>query len=229
MPIELDQAFISYTSDLEEECDAAIDVCRRQKVFAFSYKDVAANKDRPIDLILEELQRSDIYLGILGGKHGTEYPPPEGRSIVQFEYESFVEHKRSHAKHAYQIGIYPKVLPDDKIDPKQLLFRKTISSFENGNYIGMFDTIPKLREEISVTLGNWKGHRQNARNHQEEPDKARVHRVVPRVAMTIVIFAVLVTVVCTIFALGITSNMLATMLVCVAWSILLCWVVTRIY
>jgi hypothetical protein len=226
MPVELDQAFISYTSDLQEECDAAIDVCRRLRVFAFAYVDQGATKERPIEVILRELLNSDVYLGILGGRLGHEYPPPEGRSIVEFEHDSFRELRKNGS---YQVGIYPKVLPDDSIEPKQRVLRARMSDFVDGRYVGKFVSIPELREQISITLGNWKGDRQNTRNKKEEPDKARIHRNARLIATTIAASAVLVTAVWAIFTLGLSSNPVAIMLICVAWSILLCWVVTRIY
>lgn len=228
MSVELDQAFISYTSDLQEERKAASEVCSALKVHPFWYENEGANKEIPIDLILAELLRSEVFLGILGGRHGHPHPPPEGRSIVQFEYESFVKQREGHSRESYEIAIYPKMLPADKIEPKQLEFRNTFN-FTRGPWAKHFDTTIQLREAIFITLGNWKGRRQVERNKKEEPDKARIHRNARLIATTIACSAVLVTTVWAIFTLGLSSNPIAIMLVCVAWSILLCWVVTRIY
>jgi uncharacterized protein DUF4062 len=145
MPVERPQAFISYTSDLKPECDAVFDLCNDMWVVPFDYQRVGANGNSPEEYLDRELalSRSDIYLGILGGRHGSLWPPPADRSAVEGEFERFRGQPGLR-----RTAVFHKQLPAEQIEPLQALFRSRTADFKTGVWKRDFDSIQTLCAEV---------------------------------------------------------------------------------
>lgn len=147
MPVERLQAFISYTSELKPECDAVAQLCHDLMVVPFDYQTVAANGDSPREYVERELTVSDIYLGILGGRHGSAYPPPEDRSVVEFEFEHFRSQQGLRLT-----AVFHKLLPSEEIEPLQAKFRSKTTGFESKVWRRDFDSIDRLCAEVTKAI-----------------------------------------------------------------------------
>ena len=222
MTVEKQQAFISYTSELTEERKAAVEMCMRLDFFPYYYELEGAQKTPPITKIRDELSKSEVYVGILGGRFGTPYPEPDGPSIIEFELNTFREQRKGYSEESYEVSIFPKDLPDAQIEIRQRTFRNK-PEFQNGPWVRKFDSISKLREEVSVALGIWKGKYKKAINKEEEPEKERAHSTSRLVGAGIFGLAILVAILLTVLPFSISSRTLGLMLLSFAAGIFVWW------
>ncbi len=177
MPVQRFQAFISYTSELKTECEAVVQACHELSVVPFDYQKVAANGDSPREYVERELIRSDIYLGILGGRHGSVYPPPPDRSVVEFEFENFRAHPGLRLT-----ALFHKVLPPEDIEPLQARFRSKTTGFESKVWRRDFDSIDRLCAEVKKAINAWLINRALPLAQEEERHRQKWRPVITALA-----------------------------------------------
>ena len=165
-------AFISSTSDLNEEREAVKEVCNMLKVEPFDYKVVPANSASPESLLRKEIGRAEIFIGVLGGKYGSLYPPQNDRSVVEFEFEEARGRPPD-----YLTAVFPKVLPPDNVEEPQEKFRKRISDIR-GIWVKTFDSVEKLKNEVRDSITHWLADFYITYKQAEEPAMVKDHRKV---------------------------------------------------
>src|SRR5215216_3676493 len=196
MTIEKISVFISSTSDLHEEREAVKEVCHELRIEPFDYKDVPANSSSPEKLLIEQIARAEVFVGVLGGRYGSLYPPKNECSVVEFEINQ-AQVRRG----ARLTAIFPKLLPPQKVEPLQEEFRSRISDIR-GIWIKTFDSVENLKTEVRRSITNWLADWFIKRKHAEEPDVDASHRKVKAVAGILAGIAALVSLVFTITPLG---------------------------
>lgn len=86
--------FISSTLiDLKEYRDAVMARLDKLGIPGIKMETFGSNEDTPLEVSLEELEKSDIYLGIIGHTYGS-IPVGEDRSYTQAEYERALQLKK---------------------------------------------------------------------------------------------------------------------------------------
>jgi hypothetical protein len=82
------QAFISGTvADLHEYRQVALDACLRVGIIPIAVEDFAAFDERAVSqVVTSAIDRSDIYLAIIGQRYGA-LSSPKGKSFTEMEYE----------------------------------------------------------------------------------------------------------------------------------------------
>jgi hypothetical protein len=223
MTVEKISAFISSTSDLRTEREAVREVCAMLKVEPFLYEEVPANSASPESFLREVIGASEIYVGLLGGRYGSFYPPQNERSIVEFEFD---EACNRHGLHL--TAVFPKVLPPENVEPLQEKFRKKVGGFGNeGVWIRTFDSIERLKTEVRDSITFWLGDVFIKYKRGEEPGAARDHRRVKGIAGILAGIGALTSLVFALLPFSITSRTVAIAIGCLAVGILLCIVVAE--
>lgn len=217
MPSENMQAFISYTSELRAECDAVIEVCQEMKLTPFDYQRVSANSNSPRDVVERELTMSEIYLGIIGGRHGSVHPPPEDRSVVEFEFETFEKQGGLRLT-----AVFPKVLPPEEIEPLQQRFRSKFSGFTSRVWKRDFDSIEKLQIEVREAILTWLIRTNHPRKAAEEADVKKSLRTITLIAGILVALAALVAIIYVAVQPDFSNVIVAAMIACSSVAIVIC-------
>lgn len=147
--------FISSTYlDLKEERKKVWDCLERFDVAVKGMEQFGARKSNPLETCLTEVEQSDIYVGIIGMRYGSE-EPNSGKSYSQLEYEKAIDQNK-------EILIYiidednstvkPSLIQFDKIHKLNnfkavLKERHTIDTFADSQ-----DLISKLQRQFSEYL-----------------------------------------------------------------------------
>ncbi|WP_192820146.1 DUF4062 domain-containing protein [Rufibacter sp. LB8] len=147
--------FISSTYlDLKEERKKVWDSLEKFDVAVKGMEQFGARKTTPLETCLAEVEQSDIYVGIIGMRYGSEEPNSE-KSYSQLEYEKAIE--RNLEILIYLIDeenstVKPSLIQFDKIPKlnnfKAILKEKhTIDTFSNPQ-----DLVSKLQRQFSEYL-----------------------------------------------------------------------------
>lgn len=147
--------FISSTYvDLKEERKKVWECLEKFDVTVKGMEQFGARKTSPLETCLTEVEQSDIYVGIIGMRYGSE-EPSTGKSYSQLEYEKAIEKNK-------EILIYlidqdnstvkPNLIQFDKIHKLNnfktiLKERHTIDTFSNSQ-----DLVSKLQRQFSQYL-----------------------------------------------------------------------------
>jgi len=122
------------------------DVLMRRFFEVFLFEDVPASDRRPDDLYLEEVERSDIYVGLFGGDYGTE--DEEGVSPTEREFD------RATATGAHRLIFLKRMNDDEDSNPKMLaLIRRAQSDLIRKR----FNTSEELISGFYATLVEYLG------------------------------------------------------------------------
>lgn len=192
-------------------------VCRDLKLTPFDYQRVPANPNPPRERVDRELTRSEIYLGILGGKHGTAYPPPAGRSVVEYEFETF------YGQDGLRLtAVFPKTLPPGDIEPLQEKFRSRLSGFTSKVWTRNFDSTDKLRAEVRDAIQEWLVDTNYDRKKAEEKDVRRSLRTITLSAGILVAFAILIAIIFIALQPAVSTTTVCAMIACPLMGILIC-------
>lgn len=147
--------FISSTSDLETERKQLIEGLR--PIYdPYAYEEDRAQGRSPESRIEEMIQRSDVFVGIVGGSYGTPESPTS--SIVQWEFDT-----------AKEKGLMPMMfvrqLTQAQVDPRQQKFIEAIRDFHSGVWCKFFQTptelltlvVYSLQKYLSESLNRYRG------------------------------------------------------------------------
>jgi len=147
--------FISSTFlDLKEERKKVWDSLEKFDVTVKGMEQFGARKSTPLKTCLSEVEQSDIYVGIIGMRYGSE-EPNSGKSYSQFEYEKAIEQNKEiliYLIDEESSSVTPNLIQYDKIQKlnnfKAILKDKhTIDTFSNSQ-----DLVSKLQRKFKELL-----------------------------------------------------------------------------
>lgn len=147
--------FISSTFvDLKEERKKVWDSLAKFDVIVKGMEQFGARKSNPLATCISEVEQSDIYVGIIGMRYGSE-EPNTGKSYTQLEYEKAVEQDkeiRIYLIDEESSAVTPNLIQFDKIQKlnnfKAILKDKhTVDTFSNSQ-----DLVTKLQRKFKELL-----------------------------------------------------------------------------
>lgn len=147
--------FISSTFlDLKEERKKVWDCLEKFDVTVKGMEQFGARKSTPLATCISEVEQSDIYVGIIGMRYGSE-EPNSGKSYSQLEYEKAIEQNKEiliYLIDEESSAVTPNLIQYDKIQKlnnfKSILRDKhTIDSFSNSQ-----DLVSKLQRKFKELL-----------------------------------------------------------------------------
>lgn len=147
--------FISSTYlDLKDERKKVWDTLEKFDVAVKGMEQFGARKSDPLTTCLTEVELSDIYVGIIGMRYGSE-DPKTGKSFSQLEYEKAIEQNKEiliYLIDEMNSSVTPNLIQFDKIHKlnvfKEILKEKhTVDSFSNSD-----DLISKLQRKFTELL-----------------------------------------------------------------------------
>lgn len=147
--------FISSTYlDLEDIRKMVWDCLEEFDVAVKGMEQFGARKSDPLTTCLTEVEQSDIYIGIIGMRYGSE-DPVTGKSFSQLEYEKACEQKKEiliYLIDENKFSVIPNLIQYDKIPKlknfKSILREKhTVDTFSNPQ-----DLITKLKRQFTEFL-----------------------------------------------------------------------------
>ena len=147
--------FISSTFlDLKEERKKVWDSLEKFDVTVKGMEQFGARKSTPLATCISEVEQSDIYVGIIGMRYGSE-EPNSGKSYSQLEYEKAIEQNKEiliYLIDEENSNVTPNLIQYDKI-PKLNNFKAilrdkhTIDTFSNSQ-----DLVTKLQRKFKELL-----------------------------------------------------------------------------
>lgn len=147
--------FISSTYlDLKEERKKVWDTLEKFDVAVKGMEQFGARKSNPLETCLTEVEQSDIYVGIIGMRYGSE-EPNSGKSYSQLEYEKAIDQNKEILIYIIDednSSVKPSLIQFDKIHKLNnfkaiLKERHTIDTFSNAQ-----DLISKLQRQFTEYL-----------------------------------------------------------------------------
>lgn len=147
--------FISSTFvDLKEERKKVWDSLEKFDVTVKGMEQFGARTSNPLATCISEVEQSDIYVGIIGMRYGSE-EPNSGKSYSQLEYEKAVEQNKEiliYLIDEESSAVIPNLIQFDKIQKlnnfKAILKDKhTIDTFSNSQ-----DLVTKLQRKFKELL-----------------------------------------------------------------------------
>lgn len=176
--------FISSTSDLKAERQALAEDLRRLYE-PFLYEEFGAGGVSPENVLREKLEKSDVFIGLLGPRYGSPYQPPNDmRSIVEWEFDT----ARSHSN--LEVMPFRKIVSKEQIEPSQLDFINRLSAFGRGGmWFKEFDSPQTLVKLVRESLEGW-----IIRQHLEIKSRSVpwLNRMLAPIAVGLVLLCVLV-------------------------------------
>jgi hypothetical protein len=148
MTIQVKSLFVSSTADLTEEREAVQDIIHKYRVERQILPYISDFDMRPGDTPEErlrgEIRNTDLFMMILGGRHGSPYPRAEKEppsSICEWEFEQA-------KKRRLRILAMEKVMPPEAIEEPQRRFRERVRALCSGKWRKTFSN----REEFCTLL-----------------------------------------------------------------------------
>jgi hypothetical protein len=171
--------FISSTSDLRDERRALKELIEKYGMYEpYLYEDEPGRRESPEERCREMVMRSDVFVGLLGSRYGTPYPPPgEGGSIVEWEFET--------ARSREDLGLMAvmiKRVPTEQVEPSQDKFIKRVRGFR-AIWCKEYSTPLDLGEEVLKSLVQWSGEIAKANIEEQQSTKRRLQRLLTPAAI----------------------------------------------
>jgi hypothetical protein len=164
--------FISSTSDLRDERQALKELIGRYGMYEpYLYEDEPARRESPEERCREMVQRSDIFVGLLGAKYGTSYPPPgDGGSIVEWEFET--------AREREDLGLMTvmiKRVPAEQVEQPQRGFIERVRAFR-ATWCKEYGSTAELGDEVLRSLVQWSAEIASESLEAQQSSKRRLRR-----------------------------------------------------
>ena len=132
--------FVSSTSDLPDDRAAVRDALAEHEVDVYLYEDDVSGTS-PRQHLEEILSRTDVYIGLFGGRYGSLLPgsDPEA-SIVEWEYDQ--------ASAREETAVFALQKTDvDSVEAKQARFLQKVQSFD-GAWVKPYASIQELKRRV---------------------------------------------------------------------------------
>ena len=105
----------------------------------------ATGREAPRESLLEEVDASDVYAGVLGRRYGY-VNPHSGLSATEEEYRRALEH-------AKPILLFVEQLPDgEEGEARQREFIEAVTDYVSGHYVSFFENLDQLRLQADHAL-----------------------------------------------------------------------------
>ena len=175
--------FISSTYlDLKEERRKIWEILEKYDVIVKGMEDFGARKEDPLTTCMTEVEQSDIYVGIIGLRFGSEEPKSK-KSYTQCEYERAVELDKEiliYLIDETNSSVTPSLIQFDKIEKlntfKGLLREKhTIDTFSNAT-----DLIDKVKRQFDKFLKSKSGKNERIDDYQDTKKLIDTFFLVPK-------------------------------------------------
>ena len=141
--------FVSSTSDLSEERKALLASLGTLSE-PYLYEEDRARRGSPEERCREMIERSNVFVGILGATYGTPFPSDPQRSIVEWEVET-----ARRCEDVEIMAFLKKLPPGAEVDPRQKQFLDRISAFESGLWCKVFESTENLVQLVRSSLEGW--------------------------------------------------------------------------
>jgi hypothetical protein len=141
--------FISSTSDLSEERKALL--ANLGTLYEpYLYEEDRARRGSPEERCREMIERSHVFVGILGAAYGTPFPSDPQRSIVEWEIDT------ARRREDIEIMAFVKRLPPGaEVDPRQKQLLDRVTDFESGFWCKAFESTESLVQLVRSSLESW--------------------------------------------------------------------------
>ena len=117
-------------------------------------EELPAGREAPRASLLEEVDASDVYVGVLGRRYGY-VNPHSGLSATEEEY-------RRAREHAKPILLFVEQLPDgQEREPRQRDFVEAVTDYVSGHYVSFFQNVDQLRFQAYRALAEQLGGRRS--------------------------------------------------------------------
>lgn len=145
--------YVSSTyEDLKELRSAVHDTLYKIGYYCIAMEAYVASTKRPLDECLNDVKKSDIYVGLVGWRYGfiPKANNPKGLSITELEYQCAVDHGKDCYIFLLREGTWwpPEYIDDSR--RKVRLFRKTL---EINHLVSYFKNADQLSSELAIALG----------------------------------------------------------------------------
>ena len=142
--------FVSSTSRLAEERRELLNrLPRIYELYLFELD--RARRASPEAHCREMIEKSDVFLGILGLDYGSPFPDTgERRSIVEWEFEQASAHERLEI-----LAFIKEPGSGQARDPAQQTFVDRVARFREGFWCQQFSTAAELSEKARASLEQW--------------------------------------------------------------------------
>jgi hypothetical protein len=215
--------FISSTSDLKAERQALKDAeDLRDLCNLFLYEDFGAGSDEegntsPESILREKLEKSDVFVCLLGPRHGSLYKPPvDKRSIVEWEFDTAQTRR-------LVIMPFRKTVPKEQIEPSQLGFISRVSAFreeDGGRWGGEFDSPETLVKLVRESLVKWLGRQYKKTQAQVVP---WLNRILAPLAIGLVLLCIVVSTLFMLQVVTFSKSSVFGFCVIIFFTLLLCF------
>jgi hypothetical protein len=137
--------FVSSTSkDLREERLALKEALPQMSDVEFcGMEDWGARSDPPVKVSLDEVSKSDVYVGVIGNRYGY-VDPSSGQSVTEMEYR----HAKSQGKRCLLYFLEPEIPSDE------LRFEAFKAELKKNNVVDCFKTPEELARKVLVAIHN---------------------------------------------------------------------------
>ena len=181
--------FISSTSDLRDERLALKELIGKYGMYEpYLYEDEPARRESPEERCREMVGRSDIFVGLLGAKYGTPYPPPgEAGSIVEWEFE------RAREREDLGLTVMIKRVPSEQVEQPQRGFIERVRAFR-ATWCKEYGSTAELNDEVLRSLVQWSAELASESLEERQSAKQRLRTLLIGVAIAsaVVVAALLV-------------------------------------
>ena len=146
--------FLSSTGRFDAERKAVRQALDSDLYDIFNYGDRAPGRRSPERVCREKIAQSDLFVGLLGGDFGSPLPDdPQGRSIVQWEFDCALER----AEDDLDLKAYIK-RPDTGgfPDARQKAFVDRITDFRQGLWANWFESLDQLGGLLHGHVEGWR-------------------------------------------------------------------------
>jgi catechol 2,3-dioxygenase-like lactoylglutathione lyase family enzyme len=168
--------FISSTSDLAEEREA-VAANLRWPFSAYRYEHDHGRRKSPRDRLVEILDKTDLYVGVLGARYGSLYPnAAEDRSIVEWEFEQASERQK------IELFTYCKAVDASAVEPEQRRFLDRVKDFLGGRWAPPFSETSELVQRLLSDLAKFGAEVLLAQREQEVAEEGEDALFAERVA-----------------------------------------------
>lgn len=213
--------FISSTSDLEAEREALL--AQLGTLYEpYLYEKDRARRGSPQERCREMIERSHVFVGLLGGSYGSPLPGEE-RSIVEWELDTARE------RGDLEVMAFVKKLPEGApADPRQKRLLERVTAFDSGLWCKLFDSTEALIRLVRGSLEAWLVEFWARARRGEAREALRLHRLLLAVwaAVALVLAIVAASPLRERFSAASLVAACATLAVLVALSLLLLHVTT---
>jgi hypothetical protein len=141
--------FISSTSDLSAERKALL--ANLGTLYEpYLYEEDRARRGSPEERCREMIERSNVFVGILGAAYGTPFPADPQRSIVEWEIDT-----ARRCEGVEIMAFLKKLPPGTAVDPRQKQLLDRVSAFESGFWCKVFESTESLVQLVRSSLEGW--------------------------------------------------------------------------